>query len=121
MGSFISAKQQSALTMHYCLLVLALVCLITGQWRAPTFKHDVRVNKMIPAERKYLVLEPGTEMVYEYPTNSGRVYSVQSSEFEQKPRKVHRDEFLTNNINREFLDGPSWVRRKNYFSHNNPK
>ena len=60
--------------MQYWLLVFAMVCLTAGQYRdrAPTFKHDVRVNKMIPAERKYLVLEPGTEMVYEYPTNSGR-------------------------------------------------
>ena len=62
--------------MQYSLLVWAIVGLITGQYRPPTFKYDVRVNKMIPAERKYFVLEPGTEMVYEYPANSGRSSSL---------------------------------------------
>ena len=77
---FQSNSHQSALAMHFCLLVSALVCLITaGQYRAvrpPTFRYDLRVNKMIPAEREYLLLEPGTEMVYEYPNNSGRSCSL---------------------------------------------
>ena len=50
--------------------------IITGQsryvYKPPTFKHDLRVNKMIPAERRTLMLEPGTEIVQELPLNSGR-------------------------------------------------
>merc|ERR1712154_610397 len=113
MGSFHSAVAASR-NMIFFLLLSMIFPIITGQsryvYKPPTFKHDLRVNKMIPAERRTLMLEPD---------KSFRVYSVQSSEFPEfntKSRKKFDGEILTNNINRELLG-----RGKHYILQSNPK
>lgn len=60
------------------LLVLFSMFFIISQgqvqyrYKPPTFKYDIRINKMIPNQNRYLTLEPGTEIIYQDPLHSGR-------------------------------------------------